>query len=79
MDILLMVVCVVAAILLCLINVYVMAYYSHSDDRNTCTVVFCKVIVVLTLLQCQSQELLLMLDASNSRGSGAGFNMTLMW
>ena len=79
MDILLMVVCVVAAILLCLINVYVMAYYSHSDDRNTCTVVFCKVIVVLTLLHCQSQELLFMLDASNSRGSGAGFNMTLMW
>jgi len=79
MDIFLIILCVVVAILLCVINVYVMAYYSHSDDQNTCTVVFCKVVVVLTLLQCQSQQLLLLLDASNSRGSGAGFNMTLIW
>lgn len=79
MDIFLMILCIVVAGLLCLINVYVMAYYSHSDDKNTCTVVFCKVVVVLTLLQSQSQELLLMLDASNSRGYGSGFNMTVMW
>ncbi|MBS1889863.1 MAG: hypothetical protein JST59_01090 [Actinobacteria bacterium] len=55
MDIFLIIVCVVVACLLCVINVYVMAYYSHSDDHNTCTVVFCKVVIVLTLFQCQAQ------------------------
>jgi hypothetical protein len=55
MDVFLLIVCIVMAILLSVVNVYIMAFYSHSDDKNTCTVVFCKVVIVMTLLQCQAQ------------------------
>lgn len=55
MDVFLIIVCIVVALLLAVVNVYIMAFYSHSDDKNTCTVVFCKVVIVLTLLQCQLQ------------------------
>lgn len=79
MDVFLIILCIVVAGLLFLVNLYLMAIYSHSDDKNTCTVIFCKIVIVLTLLQCQLQQLMLTLDASNSRSFGSGLNLTIMW
>ena len=79
MDVFLLILCLVMIAILMLINIYLVAYYSHVEDQKSGIAIFCKIIIVFTLLQCEGQELLLTVDASNARGAGGGFNMTLLW
>lgn len=79
MDVFLLILCLVIIGLLLLVNIYLVAYYSNVEDQGSGIAIFCKIVVVFTLIQCQGQELLLTVDASNSRGSGGGFNMALLW
>ena len=74
-----MILCLVVIVILLLVNLYLMAFYSHVEDQGSHIAILCKIIVVFTLLQCQGQQLLLTVDASNSRAQGGGFNMPLLW
>lgn len=70
---------IVLAIILLVISIYLLAHYCHPDDNGWGTGTFCKIIAVLSLAIAWSQILLLPLDVSNTRGSGGGFRMDLVW
>lgn len=68
----------VVALLLILVDVYLMAFYSHRDETNLSAVnLFCKFLIVLTLFQSQCQPFFLIFDVVNSRTSAE--DLTLLW
>lgn len=49
MDVFLIIVTIILTILLFIVNVYLLAYYSHPDDRSDCFAIICKILVVIGL------------------------------
>ena len=74
---LIMTILVTVGLLIC--NIYLLAYYCHPDDKDTCIGWVAKVFVVLGLTLAWSQVLLLPLDVSNNRTFGGGLNMKVFW
>lgn len=70
---------VILAVLLIVINVYLLAYYCHPDDRGFGNALICKFVVVLGMTLSWAQVLMLPLDVSNSRGFGGAIRMDLFW
>jgi LMBR1 domain-containing protein 1 len=69
---------VIISILFLIVDLYVMAIYSHKDEPNTSLVnIFCKILIVLTLLQTQFQPFFLIVDVANSRTSND--DLTVFW
>lgn len=46
MDIFMLVMTIILAVLLIVVNVYLLAYYSHPEDRGFGSAFICKVVVV---------------------------------
>jgi LMBR1 domain-containing protein 1 len=62
------------------INIYLLAYYVHSDDKGWGTALYCKVLVVLGLTLCQAQALMVPLDVANvSNLDLEGIDMKSFW
>ena len=74
---LIMTILVSVGLLIC--NIYLLAYYCHPDDRDSCIGWVAKIFVVLGLTLAWSQVLLLPLDVSNNRTFGGGLNMKAFW
>lgn len=68
-------------IAICLVigSIYLLAYYSHPDDKNDCMALVAKIIAVFGLTLSFAMVLLLPLDVSNNRNEGDGFNMKVFW
>ena len=78
MEPFLIIVAVIVSILFLLVDLYVMAIYSHKDDPIVSVVnIFCKVLIVLTLVQTQFQPFFLIIDVANSRTSND--DLTTYW
>jgi hypothetical protein len=70
MEIYLIIVAIIVSVLFLLVDLYVMAIYSHKEEPNTSLVnIFCKILIIITLLQTQFQPFFLILDVANSRTS----------
>jgi len=57
------------------LNIFVLFYYLHPDDKGFINGCFEKVIIVLGSTVLWAFVLLLPLDIANSRGEGSGFNI----
>ena len=69
---------VVVSVLFLLVDLYLMAFYSHKEESNLSVVnLLCKFLIVFTLLQTQFQPFFLILDVANSRTSSNDF--TALW
>ena len=69
---------IIATVLFFIIDVYIMVFYTHRDEPIFSAVsIFCKVLIVLTLLQTQLQPLILILDVASSRNSDS--DLTTLW
>jgi hypothetical protein len=74
----LIIVAIVVSVLFLLVDLYVMDIYSHKDEPNTSIVnLFCKFLIMLTLIQTQFQPFFLIIDVTNSRSSGD--DLTTFW
>lgn len=69
---------VVTSVLFLLVDFYILVFYSHRDEPTFSVVsIFCKVLIVLTLLQTQFQPFFLILDVASSRGNDS--DLTTLW
>jgi|JI6StandDraft_1071083.scaffolds.fasta_scaffold1752091_1 hypothetical protein len=70
MEVYLIIVAVITSVLFLLVDLYVMAIYSHKEEPNTSFVnIICKILIIITLLQTQFQPFFLILDVVNGRTS----------
>jgi LMBR1 domain-containing protein 1 len=79
MDVFMIVMTCVLAVLLLIVNIYLLAYYCHPDDRGFGSSLICKVVVVMGMTLSWAQVLMLPLDVSNARSFGGGIRMDLFW
>lgn len=70
---------IIITVALVIANIYLLAYYSHPDDKGSVMGIVMKVFVVIGLTLAWAQVLLLPLDVSNNRTFGGGLNMQLFW
>lgn len=71
---------IIFVIILLAINIYLLALYSHTDDKGFGTALYCKVLVVFGLTLCQAQALLVPLDVANASAIDAsGIDMKGFW
>ena len=69
---------VVVSMLFLLLDFSIMHFYSHKEESNTSIVnLFCKFLIMLTLIQTQFQPFFLIIDVANSRDSGE--DLTVFW
>lgn len=78
-DPFLLVVTAVLGLLLIAANFYILALYCHPDDKGWGAALYCKIIVIISMMLCWSQILLLPLDIANSRGTGVQVDMISFW
>ena len=78
MDAFLIIMAIVVSILFLLADLYIMAIYSHKEEPNaSCVNIYCKILIVLTLLQTQFQPFFLIIDVVNGRESSD--DLTVFW
>lgn len=71
---------IIFVIILLAINIYLLAYYVHSDDKGFGTALYCKVLVVMGLTLCQAQALMVPLDVANASAlDPGGIDMKGFW
>lgn len=70
---------ILITIALCVGSIYLLAYYSHPDDKKDLVAIIAKVISVIGLTLAFGQVLMLPLDVSNNRQEGDGLNMKVFW
>lgn len=69
---------VVVSLLFLLVDFYILVFYSHRDEPTFSVVsIFCKILILITLLQTQFQPFFLVLDVANSRSSDS--DLTTLW
>ena len=78
-DILTLIMMIIVGIILLISNIYILIYFSHPDDRSSCSGWFLKILVIIGLTLAWFQVLLLPLDVSNIRTFGSGLNMKVLW
>jgi hypothetical protein len=72
------VVAVIASVLFLIVDIYILVFYAHKDEQNLSAVsIFCKVLILITLLQTEFQPLFLILDVASSRSSDT--DLTIFW
>jgi LMBR1 domain-containing protein 1 len=79
MDVFMLVMTIILAVLLLIVNIYLLAYYCHPDDRGFGNALICKLVVIIGMTLAWAQVLMLPLDVSNSRDFGGGIRMDLFW
>lgn len=70
MEVFLIIVTIIFAVLTILVNIYLLAYYCHPDDKGLGTSGFAQGVVVFGLTLSWAIVLMLPLDVGNSRGDG---------
>lgn len=71
-------VAVIASVLFLIVDIYILVFYAHKDEQNLSAVsIFCKVLILITLLQTEFQPLFLILDVASSRSSDT--DLTIFW
>ena len=71
-------VAVIASVLFLIVDIYILVFYAHKDEPNLSAVsIFCKVLILITLLQTEFQPLFLILDVASSRSSDT--DLTIFW
>lgn len=71
---------IIFTIILIGINIYVLALYSHTEDKGFGTALYCKLLVVIGLTLCQAQALMVPLDVANlSAIDESGIGMKGFW
>lgn len=71
-------VAVIASVLFLIVDIYILVFYTHKDEPNLSAVsIFCKVLILITLLQTEFQPLFLILDVASSRSSDT--DLTTFW
>lgn len=70
MEVYLIIVTIIFAILTILVNIYLLAYYCHPDDKGLGTSGFAQGVVVFGLTLSWAIVLMLPLDVGNARGDG---------
>ena len=78
-DVLTLIMMIIVAIILLISNIYILIYFSHPDDRSSCSGWFLKILVIIGLTLAWFQVLLLPLDVNNIRTFGSGINMKILW
>lgn len=74
MEVYLIIVTVIVSILFVVVDIYLMAIYSHKEENNASKVnIFCKILIILTLLLIEFQPYFLILDVANSRSDDTDF------
>ena len=74
----LIVVAVIASVLFLIVDIYILVFYTHKDESNLSAVnIFCKVLILIILLQTEFQPLFLILDVASSRS--ADTDLTTFW
>ena len=79
MDVLTLIMMIIVGIILLISNIYILIYFSHPDDRTSCSGWFLKILVIIGLTLAWFQVLLLPLDVNNIRTFGSGLNMKVLW
>ena len=79
MDVLTIIMMIIVGIILLISNIYILIYFSHPDDRTSCSGWFLKILVIIGLTLAWFQVLLLPLDVNNIRTFGSGLNMKVLW
>lgn len=67
MDAFLIIVCIVIAILMMVVNFYLLAIYCHPDDRGWGVHWFCRALVLFGFTLSWAQVLMLPLDVANTK------------
>ena len=75
LDIWLIIVTIVCFLLMLVLNIFVMFYYLHPDDKGFINGCFEKMTIIMGSTLLWAFVLLLPLDIANSRGEGSGFNI----
>ena len=78
-DVITLIMVILMAVGLLIMNVYILLYFSHPDDKGNILGYVLKGIVIIGLTLSWAQVLLLPLDVSNNRTFGGGLNMKLFW
>ena len=74
----LIVVAVIASVLFLIVDIYILVFYTHKDESNLSAVsIFCKVLILIILLQTELQPFFLILDVASSRS--ADTDLTTFW
>lgn len=74
-DVWLIIVTIVCFLLMVALNIFMLFYYLHPDDKGFINGCFEKLMIVLASTVLWAFVLLLPLDIANSRGDGSGFNI----
>jgi hypothetical protein len=77
-DIFLIVVVLVMMVVLTIINIYILAHYSHPLESKFGESLFAKILIIIALLLVEIMILLLPLDVSNVQEDG-GLDMKGFW
>lgn len=77
-DAFLVTVVLVLMVILCIINIYILAHYSHPLESKFGESLFAKIIIVVALLLPEVEILLLPLDVSNHQ-EGGNLDMKGFW
>eukprot|EP00744_Colponema_vietnamica_P002374 GILI01003739.1.p1 GENE.GILI01003739.1~~GILI01003739.1.p1 ORF type:complete len:498 (-),score=132.07 GILI01003739.1:274-1767(-) len=79
MDYFLLAITIILSVVLLIINLYILAYFQHEEDRGMNGSIFCKFLVIFGLTLAWAQVLVLPLDVANSRGLGGGLRVDILW
>ena len=71
-DVLTLIMMIIVGLILLISNIYILIYFSHPDDRSSCSGWFLKILVIIGLTLAWFQVLLLPLDVNNIRTFGSG-------
>jgi uncharacterized membrane protein AbrB (regulator of aidB expression) len=77
-DVFLVIVVLVLMVLLTIVNIYILAHYSHPLESKFGESIFAKIIIVVALLLVEVEILLLPLDVSNVQ-EGGSLDMKGFW
>lgn len=67
MDAFLIIVCIIIAILMMIVNFYLLVIYSHPDDRGWGVSLYCRGLVLVGFTLSWAQVLMLPLDVANTK------------
>ena len=68
MDVFMLIATIIGGIICVIVNLYTIVIYCHKEDSTiNFTNVFCKVLIMLSLIQIEFQPLFLLFDVTNSR------------
>lgn len=78
MDVFTLVVTIIGSLISIVVDVYFIILYTHKEEPMFKPIsIFCKLVILLALLQVQLQPLLMLFDVYSGRFGGA--NLGVMW